>query len=144
VGDAGSALACEGCGVPPACVRWMFFGMANQGRGTDQYGRPSIGSPLGAEAVALFAKSSPESAIPSACADDDGQLSVSAAQLQTLSAARSLAEVPIVASSHKCRLIAPLSRAQCKTRRRVIAVLWRGGATPQCASRASEQPTLVA
>jgi len=46
VGDAGSALACEGCGVSPACVRWICFGIGNQTRGTSQYGRPSIRSPL--------------------------------------------------------------------------------------------------
>ena len=58
VDDVGSALACEGGGVPPACVRWMCFGM-----GVRRVERASMaGHPSArlweAEAVALLAKSS--------------------------------------------------------------------------------------
>jgi len=49
-----------------------------------------------------------------------------------------------VASSLKWRLIAPLSQRSAKSRGRVIAMPWREGATPQCASRASKQPTFEA
>jgi len=64
VGDAGSALACEGCGVPPACVRWMCFGI-----GTRRVERASMADHPSArlweaEAVALIAKSSPASTYP--------------------------------------------------------------------------------